>query len=88
MSELSENVLFSLELKYSEFCGRLNAGLKHSIDESDRKAALYAQTKADRQLNLTFPPVNAHHKTGNVNHGRQSYAFSGWSDSPVSTRVQ
>lgn len=61
---------------------RLNAGLKHSIAESDRKAALYAQTKADRRLNLTFPPVNAHHATGNVNHGRQSYAFSGWSDSP------
>lgn len=61
---------------------RLNAGLKHAIDESDRKSALYMQAKADRRLNLTFPPVKSQEMAAPVNHHRQSYTFSGWSDSP------
>ena len=60
-------------------------GLKHAIDESDPKSTLYAQAKADRQLNLTFPPVKSHQITAPVTHGRQGYEFSGWSDSPVSS---
>ena len=64
---------------------RLNAGLKQSIHESNQKSVLFAEAKADRRLNLTFPPAGSSHQmAATVNHGRQSYAFGGWSDSPVS----
>ena len=72
---------------YSEFCGRLNAGLQHAIDESDRKSALYAQARADKRLNLTFPPVKSHEMSAPASHSSQNYSFSGWSDSPVSINV-
>ena len=69
---------------YFVFCNRLNEGLKQAIVESDRKSAVYAKAKADGRLNLTFPPVNSHEMAAPVNHRRQSYTFSGWSDNPVS----
>lgn len=61
---------------------RLNAGLQHAVDDSDQKAALYMQAKADRQLNLTFPPAKSRGTTAAGNQDRLGYAFSGWSDSP------
>lgn len=62
---------------------RLNAGLKQSIHESNQKSVLFAEAKADRRLNLTFPPAGSSHQmAATVNHDRQSYAFGGWSDSP------
>ena len=66
------------------FC-RLNAGLQHAIDDSEHKTALYMQAKADRRLNLTFPPVKSQGMTAAANQDRLGYSFSGWSDSPVST---
>lgn len=61
---------------------RLNEGLKQAIVEGDRKSAVYAKAKAEGRLNLTFPPVNSHEMAAPVNHRRQSYTFSGWSDNP------
>lgn len=61
---------------------RLNAGLQHAIDDSDQKAALYMQAKADKRLNMTFPPVKSQGMTAAMSQDRQGYAFSGWSDSP------
>ena len=66
------------------FC-RLNAGLQHAIDDSEHKTALYMQAKADKRLNLTFPPVKSQGTTAAINQGRLGYSFSSWSDSPVST---
>lgn len=61
---------------------RLNAGLQHAIDDSEHKTALYMQAKADRRLNLTFPPVKSQGMTSATNQDRLGYSFSGWSDSP------
>lgn len=61
---------------------RLNAGLQHAVDGSDQKAVQYMQAKADRQLNLTFPPAKSQGITAAVNQDRLGYAFSGWSGSP------
>lgn len=61
---------------------RLNAGLQHAIDDSEHKAALYMQAKADGRLNLTFPPAKSQGMTAAANQDRLGYSFSGWSDSP------
>lgn len=53
------------------------------MDGSDQKAVQYMQAKADRQLNLTFPPAKSQGITAAVNQDRLGYAFSGWSGSPV-----
>lgn len=66
------------------FC-RLNAGFQHAIDDSEHKTALYMQAKADKRLNLTFPPVKSQGTTVALNEDRLGYSFSGWSDSPVSS---
>lgn len=71
---------------FNTICGRLNAGLQRTVDDSDHKAALYMQAKADKRLNLTFPPVKSQGMTGAVNQDRMGYAFSGWSESSVSTK--
>ena len=82
---LHKGIDFDYSLTTLKLCCRLNAGLKQSIHESNRKSALFAEATADRRLNLTFPPAGSSHQmAGTVNHGRQSYAFGGWSDSPVS----
>ena len=84
MEPFRENSLPYSKLKFLSFC-RLNAGLQHAIDDSEHKAALYMQAKADKRLNLTFPPVKSQGTTAAVNQDRLGYSFSGWSDSPVST---
>ena len=82
---LHKGIDFDYSLTTLKLCCRLNAGLKQSIHESNQKSALFAEATADRRLNLTFPPAGSSHQmAGTVNHGRQSYAFGGWSDSPVS----
>ena len=59
--------------------------LRCRLNDSNQKSVLFAEAKADRRLNLTFPPAGSSHQmAATVNHGRQSYAFGGWSDSPVS----
>ncbi|XP_020611219.1 uncharacterized protein LOC110049741 isoform X2 [Orbicella faveolata] len=40
------------------------------------------QAKADKRLNLTFPPVKSQGTNAAVNQDRLGYSFSGWSDSP------
>lgn len=64
--------------------GRLNAGLQHAVDDSNHKTSLYMQAKADKRLNLTFPPIKSQGMTAAVKQDRLGYSFSGWSDSPVS----
>lgn len=59
--------------------------MQHAIDDSEHKTALYMQAKADRRLNLTFPPVKSQGMTSAANQDRLGYSFGGWSDSPVST---
>lgn len=61
---------------------RLNAGLQHAVDDSAQKAVQYMQAKADRQLNLTFPPAKSQGITAAGKQDRLGYAFSSWSDSP------
>ena len=76
-------VLF-LKITCLTFCGRLNAGLKHSIDDSHHKSALYAQAKADKRMNQTFPPAKSNAISALVYQRKESYSFGGWSDTPVS----
>lgn len=57
---------------------RLNAGLKHSMTESHHMS----QAKVNRQLNQTFPPTKSHETSALVNQRKESYSFSGWSDTP------
>lgn len=59
--------------------------MQHAIDDSEHKTALYMQAKADKRLNLTFPPVKSQGTNAAINQDRLGYSFSGWSDSPVST---
>ncbi|XP_068714767.1 uncharacterized protein [Montipora foliosa] len=61
---------------------RLNAGLKHSIDESHHKSALYTQAKADKRMNQTFPPAKSNAISALVYQRKESYSFGGWSDTP------
>lgn len=77
------SLLINLDINLKICLCRLNAGLQHAVDDSDQKAALYMQAKADRQLNLTFPPAKSRGTTAAENQDRLGYAFSGWSDSPV-----